>query len=278
MDNLDQFDKSVIELIKTRRSYRSYANKDIDQEALNKFEVYLDQINNEAGSRARVIILSNEANGEKRKLGTYGFISGSKTFLIGILDRQTNDALQFGYLFEKVILKATELGLQTCWMGGTFKKKDFSQHIDMDSHEYIAIVSPIGYSSEQKRLVEKTIRSFSGSDKRKPWEELFFDEVFAPLTLDSAGEYALPLEMVRLGPSASNIQPWRIVKQGNDFHFYLVRKKGHSFAYDMQLNDIGIAKCHFQLTAAELGLPGEWQNKSPDIQANDLEYICSWVG
>jgi hypothetical protein len=45
----------------------------------------------------------------------------------------------------------------------------------------------------------------------------------------------------------------------------------------MQKNDIGIAKCHFELTAKELGLKGKWAKE--DIGMVDgLEYICTWVG
>ena len=36
-----------------------------------------------------------------------------------------------------------------------------------------------------------------------------------------------PLEMVRLGPSASNKQPWRIVRKDGFYHFFIQRTKGY---------------------------------------------------
>jgi nitroreductase len=87
--------------------------------------------------------------------------------------------------------------------------------------------------------------------------------------------------MTRLSPSASNKQPWRIVKDGNNFHFYLSHTKGYSKAmgFDMQRIDIGIAMCHFELTAKELGLNGKWMNVAPSIKSQDenTEYIISWI-
>ena len=83
--------------------------------------------------------------------------------------------------------------------------------------------------------------------------------------------------MVRLGPSASNKQPWRIIKDKNAYHFFLCRTRGYGVTgYDMQKNDIGIAKCHFELSANELGLKGTWQEIKNISTPNDWEYICSW--
>jgi hypothetical protein len=86
--------------------------------------------------------------------------------------------------------------------------------------------------------------------------------------------------MVRLGPSAANMQPWRILKSGNTFHFYLKRSSFYKnrLIYDIQRNDIGIAMCHFELSAKETGLDGSWIVKNPGITSgsSDLEYVVSW--
>ena len=62
------------------------------------------------------------------------------------------------------------------------------------------------------------------------------------------------------------------------FHFFLSRDKAYSAMMpnaDLQRIDLGIAMCHFQLAAQELGLPGEWavaEPQLPDTPAN-YEYI-----
>jgi hypothetical protein len=48
---------------------------------------------------------------------------------------------------------------------------------------------------------------------------------------------------------------------------------------DLQRVDVGIAMCHFALTADELGLRGAWAIEEPDVvRPDDLtEYVVSWV-
>ena len=84
--------------------------------------------------------------------------------------------------------------------------------------------------------------------------------------------------MVRLGPSASNKQPWRIIKNDYGYDFYLNRTKAYAKGpFDMQKNDIGIAMCHFGLTAKEMGLKGQWDYKENQKNIVDLDYISTWV-
>jgi hypothetical protein len=49
---------------------------------------------------------------------------------------------------------------------------------------------------------------------------------------------------------------------------------------DLQRIDIGIAMCHFELSAMELGLQGQWVLADPGLQALPelTEYIVSWIG
>jgi hypothetical protein len=92
---------------------------------------------------------------------------------------------------------------------------------------------------------------------------------------------------VRIAPSASNKQPWRVVKDGQYWHFYLQRTPGYRRdplkilldLCDLQRLDMGIALCHFELTARELGLAGHWAFDAPSIPIPGprTEYIASWV-
>ncbi len=274
------FQKSVMELIRIRVSSRSYDGVSIPEASLMKLKDYLATISTEAGIKVRFILenTSGMADGAGKKLGTYGIIAGANSFVIGIIDKNEKDALRFGYLFEKIVLFATDLGLQTCWLGGTFNKNDFNKSIDIRENESIAIVSPVGTKKDKPRMLESAMRALVGANSRKPWRELFFDgDIATPLLEDGVGQYAVPLEMVRLGPSASNKQPWRVIREGNDYHFFLCRTKGYGVMnFDMQKNDLGIAKCHFELTAHELCIAGEWREMTQVKTPQDWEYICTW--
>ncbi len=96
-----------------------------------------------------------------------------------------------------------------------------------------------------------------------------------------------PLEMTRLAPSASNRQPWRIVKESgkNRFHFFIQRSSKYQNLLkmggipDLQLVDLGIAVCHFDLSLKMNHIHGQWKDEDPGISCpDDTEYIISWSG
>ena len=150
------------------------------------------------------------------------------------------------------------------------------------SHEIFPAISPFGYASNRKSFADSLVRFIAKGDSRKPWTELFFNENFSTSLLPyDAGTYEDSLEMVRLAPSASNKQPWRIVKTENMFHIYECKSPGYSktFGYDIQRIDIGIAACHFHLTAIEKGLKGEFKKLSNPISGlpENTNYIFSWI-
>ncbi len=188
---------------------------------------------------------------------------------------------------EHAVLFATDLGLGTCWLGGTFSKSSFAKKIGVTPKEVMPAVAALGYIAEDDKSRD-WIRRRAGSDLRFPWESLFFDEEFGkPLAPELAGPYAVPLEAVRLAPSASNKQPWRIVRVKDVWHFFLQRTKGYgkgSLVFrllrlaDLQRVDMGIAMCHFELTAREIGLGGRWIIDKRDIGKPDesMEYTVSW--
>lgn len=275
-----EFNKSIVDLIKERKSTRTFDGRALEVDDLDKLNDYINEISKNIKIKARFKIVSNLGSGkeESKKLGTYGFISGANSYVIGIMDKSDNNALEFGYIFEKIILFATNLGVQTCWLGGTFSKENFQQISGLNENEFIPIISPLGYKKEKQRVFETAMRATIGADKRKPWDELFFNKSILPLNGNDVAEFNIPLEMVRLGPSASNKQPWRIVKDENMFHFFVCRNKGYGIAgYDLQVSDIGIAKCHFDLTLNELGINGSWVELNQIDVPNDWEYKVSWI-
>ncbi|MEI6579704.1 MAG: nitroreductase family protein [Eubacteriales bacterium] len=276
-----ELQKPVIQIINERISCRSFDKKKNDDAALNRLSVFIDETNKEVKSKLRFILTNKtgKKDDSPEKLGTYGVISGANLYIIGIVGKSEKDEAEFGYLFEKIVLFATSLGLGTCWLGGTFKRADFVQKASLAANEYIPIVSPVGIKREKIRLLDMAMRAGAGSNKRKPWSELFFETNDAtPLTEEAAGKYKTVLEMVRLAPSASNKQPWRVIKDKNSYRFYICRTDGYGMAsYDLQKNDLGIAMCHFELASQELGLKGDWIKKNSENVTDKWEYVSTWV-
>ena len=289
-----EFSRSVMDLIKMRKSIRGYEDDRLKPEEIEKIIDFIKKEHRTVfGCRLRFgfIDASDLDPDDIKTLGTYGFIKGARYFIGGTLEKNEKISLcpvDFGYVFEKIILFLTDLGLGTCWLGGTFNKKGFSEKLSLRDDEVIAAVSPAGTALRKRDLRNSIIRTLVGSKNRRPWDELFFDGSFSmPLKQSDAGPYREPLEMVRIGPSASNLQPWRIIKEkGKDiFHFFINRSKRYdrsSGTINLQYIDMGIALCHFELTASELGMEGNWEqvndiqgDKKYDVPSN-AEYMISW--
>lgn len=279
------FSKPILDIIKNRHSVRTYNSEVLDKELKNKLEKYAAEIKGPFDSKLRLEIIDSLdfAEGAGIKFGTYGIIKGAKTFIAAATHKEEHNMEQLGYCLEKLMLYAASLGLGTCWMGGTFKRSQFAELVKLKEDEIIPAITPIGHPSDKRAFVDSMMRRVAGSDKRKPWSELFFNGSFdMPLKKEDAGSYADVLEMVRLAPSASNKQPWRILKQGNEYHIFLNETKGYANAlgFNMQKIDIGIAMCHFEMTAGELGTVGHFvddSQKIKDFTTENLEYIVSWI-
>jgi hypothetical protein len=153
--------------------------------------------------------------------------------------------------------------LGTCWLGGSFSRKNFAKTVLLKPDEILRVVSPVGYINSKKRFTEALLGQKGKHLSRKPFESLFFREDFnTPLTKDAASSYEKPLEMVRIAPSANNQQSWRIVLAGRNLHFYQ-----HLSMIGFNALDLGIALCHFEQSCRELTIPGEFKvlnNKAPE--------------
>ncbi len=274
------FDKPLEEVAASRKSVRTYENRPLPDGTLHELERYMEGLSNPFGGSVRFRLLKSGASAGGEKLGTYGMIKGASYFF-GAAAKPSDFSLEaLGYAFEQLILFASSKGLGTCWLGGSFQKSRFAAAMHVGCGELFPAVSPVGYPAEKRRAAENLMRKAVGADRRKPWSELFFDEAFGrPLSPEKAGKYKMPLELVRLAPSASNLQPWRIVRSGSCWHFFQQKHSalGFAFPYDIQRIDIGIAACHFHLAALELGLKGAFvRHESPPEGSEQTRYFMTW--
>lgn len=267
---------SVRDAVERRISVRSYDSTPLSAQLKKQLLDCAASLANPLGPQMRVEWIDAPAQKSGEKLGTYGFIRNAQSYLAAIVPEEPHAAEALGYSFEQLVLYAASLGLGTCWLGGTFDRSAFAAKVSLQPCERFAILSPIGYPAQKPHLPQQLFRRVLRADARKPWDQLFFDgNLQTPLTPDAAGEYAFPLEMVRLAPSAVNRQPWRVVRAGNAFHFYLEGDAAGSM--DMQRIDLGIAACHFHLAAMERGLNGRFERVQPNLPAPQKTYLFSWI-
>ena len=285
-----EFTSSIDELVRRRRSCRKYRAQPLGADAREALGARLAASGcGPFGSRPRFALVAATAEDRSalKGLGTYGFIDGATAFIVGAVERAPRDLEDYGFVLERAILRATDLGLGTCWLGGSFSKSGFARTIALADNELLPAVAAVG-CAEEDGFSRDRIRKLAGSNFRRPPRELFFNGGFdAPLSPADAGAYGVPLELVRWAPSASNRQPWRVVRTATGWHFHLARTKGYGKETllfrvlrmaDLQRVDLGIALCHFELAARALGLAGDWMVEDPGIApaGSGVEYTATW--
>lgn len=271
---------SIIETINKRYSVRTYQGKELEPDVREILKNYMDNLENPFGMQVKKYIIDKKLASEGEKLGTYGVIKGASTFMgISVPDKDLAHVAA-GYEFENLIQEATALGLGTVWLAATFNREGFASAMGIPKDEVFPAISPVGYPSAKRSLTESLMRTAMRSSSRKEWNTIFYlDNFQTPLHKNEAGDYAEPLEMLRLAPSDKNTQPWRVLKLGNSFHFFVTYKSGISRGEEIiKRVDAGIALSHFHQTALELGLKGCFKQAEPkNIEsAQNTYYITSW--
>jgi len=278
----DNYQEPIDQTIRKRVSCRTYQDRALTEEDKGRVLDFCRLITRGLhGETISYHLIEHNANDlKKRKLAGYGLFKNARSFIVGIIDKSDFHHVSYGYALEHVILKATELGLGTCWAG------DFDpyliKNVPTNDNQTIPAICLVGYAAAKRTLIEKAARFAIQASRRKDWHKFFFNGDFeTPLTADKAGPYTEPLELLRLSPSSGNTQPWRIAKEKKKDAFHFFKKVVNKRYEKKKLHDIdiGVAMCHFELGAAKNGLPGEWQHTEPRVPniPDDTHYMISWL-
>jgi len=270
---------NIIETIKKRKSCRTFNQAELKTADKRDLESYISE--NSKGLENEVINfrIIEKKYAENQMILSYGMIKGYNTYILGTSKFSIDSRVNYGYLMEKVVLKATEMNISTCWVG--FFDDTYFNEVSIEKGFEIPSIVTIGYSEDRKSYLDKYIRLSVSASKRQGWGKMFFNyKMRTPLTTEYVKRYSDSLEMVRLAPSSGNTQPWRVFFDNmvNEFHFF---KKPISKRYELRgLHDIdmGIALTHFELTSLQNGLSGSWvRHPKENINSiDDLQYIITW--
>jgi len=221
------------------------------------------------------------------RIGTYGLIVGPRAFVAGVVRRAPFACVDFGYCLEGIILRATELGLDTCWIGGVFGRGAIARALEAREEEFVPATTPVGRAARRHSIQEVLTMAGSRQGSRKQFAELFFEAGSdgSWLPLDGPGEWKEILEAVRIGPSARNMQPWRIVldrRSRESLHLVMQEDRFYNNVLgDVKLQelDMGIAMRHVEVAASEFGFKGAWTRLEvcPVAIKEPRRYIASFV-
>lgn len=235
--------KDIEQIIAERRSVRSFDKQHpLSQQDVESLREAVTDAKSPFGGKISIGLKEFATEGTF-KPSTYGTINGAAWYFMMGTDGSEEAQLSLGFTMEQVVLKATAMGLVTCWIAATFKGTAFATAADFPADTPLQVVMPVGYPAQKKGMLETITRAVIGSAKRKPMDELFM------VSPDS--KFYKPLEMMRLAPSSTNSQPWRALVDGDSVYFYYENKSKASVL------DLGIGLSHFYLAAKEKGIDGE---------------------
>ncbi|MFW9789416.1 MAG: nitroreductase family protein [Candidatus Thorarchaeota archaeon] len=232
-----------------RHSHRRYSGELPEDDLVAKIEQVCNEFRPFSGARA-VFVRDSGKDVFKGAIGEFFYKVKETPFYIAFIGDMgvSNVQATMGYLGEGVILEATVLGLNTCWVGGFYRRESVLKHVDLKGKEQVLGITPIGYSKNERDRVGVST---------KPYRRRSLDSLVLSGAVDDI-DWARPaLEAARVAPSATNRQPWRFGIDEGSITVSVDSKRGE-FRISRRL-DCGIAMLHLELGARSFGVHGDWE-------------------
>ena len=218
------------EAILARHSVRQYIDKPIEAEKIAQLQALIHKSKQEAGLHMQLVV--NEPKAFAGGLAKYGKFSGVGNYIAMIAPKDKD--VELGYYGEQVVLLAQTLGLNTCWVGLTFRKQP--DQYEIREGEVLNSVIALGYGATQgvQHPQKKTIADVAEvkDEKGKVKGESNFPDWFVR-----------GVEAALLAPTAVNQQKFLFILHPDN----RVEAKARFALSSYLQTDLGIAKCHFEI-------------------------------
>lgn len=219
---------NLMEAINARHSVRQYQNKPLEAETVRILQAEIDACNREGGLHIQLV--TNEPKAFSGFMAHYGKFSGVTNYIAMIGKKESGLDEKCGYYGERLVLKAQQLGLNTCWVAMTYTK--IKSAFSVEPGEKLCIVIALGYGEiEGVAHRSKAYGQVAETDGQEP--DWFKNGVKAAL----------------LAPTAMNQQKFKFSLKGGR----VSAKAGAGFYSKI---DLGIVKYHFEIGADKMGM--EW--------------------
>ncbi len=215
--------KDMMELIKERHSVRQYLDKKIPEDIREQLDTYTDELN--AKGNLHMQIIYDEPECFNSRMAHYGKFENAANYIAVVGKKAPNLEELCGYYGELLVLKAQELGLNTCWVALTHGKS--KAKIAPEEKEVIIIA--LGYGKAQGTAR----KSKSATD-------------VSNISTDSPEWFKKGVEAALLAPTAINQQKFKF--ELTDEH--TVSAKSEMLGMYLKI-DLGIVKCHFEIGAGK---------------------------
>ena len=210
------------EAIVARHSVRQYQEKPLEASIINRLNEEIALCNQEGKLHIQLVV--NEPKAFAGGLAKYGKFSGVSNYLAMIGRKGADEAI--GYYGERLVLLAQTLGLNSCWVGLSFRKQPDQYQID--DGEKLHCVIALGYGATQG--VQHLMR---------PMEQ------FVKVNGTMPEWFKRGMEAALLAPTAVHQQKFEF--ELVDDHTVCARARFTLVGYGKM--DLGIVKYHFEVAA-----------------------------
>ena len=265
-------------LIQNRKSIRAFSDQYVPFEAIDTIKDYhrtsARRLVREIKTELRMFGLDARAALEGAA-GYKQFLIGAPQYMVLLSEAHPQAAENAGFVMEDLILKATDMGLDTCWL--TFTNSEYVKTaLEIDSPLEVAAIAAFGYGQKTNKRLRINVRSMSNVDlpaqrqyfaPKKGVADLVFMERWDNYegVEEFIGFYdALLWEAfyaASLAPSYLNRQPYGFVIR--DGSIILVQAPdSYTDEKDGKLS-LGAAMSHFSAVAQQWGSPVSWNFAPP---------------
>ena len=216
---------TLLEAIQARHSVRSYTDQKIQGNTQEALQSAIDSYNQESGLHIQLCL--DEPTAFSGGLARYGKFENVQNYIALVGGKGAKLEETCGYYGQKLVLLAQQLGLNTCWVALTFRKGKSKKRLQIAPGQKLLMVISLGCGTTQ-----------GISRKTKPVEALCQADQPLPDWFRAA------MNAVQLAPTARNQQAFTFTLKGNA----VAASPGSGF---YSKTDLGIAKCHFEIGAAD---------------------------
>jgi nitroreductase len=265
----------LYEAILARRSVRMYERTPLPEPVLNEIRTAVeavDALNPDLPFSCRVQAVG-AGDDVVAAIGGYGRLLSIPHVLVPAIGDGPNSLVDFGYRVERLVIRLTQMGLGTCWLGALTHRETVVARFHPDEGTTIAAIIAFGRTAQNtaSRAVNSAIRSVVGATRKKPVADFTWRERVGNPTALTQIE-AKVLEALRASPSTGNTQPWCAVLSDGQL-FLGVRSDSRYYqlsgnvGYDQV--DAGIGMANVTLALEALKCPARWQLLPRDAAERD---------
>lgn len=135
----------LIEAVRARHSVRKYIDRPIEPEKAAAIRAAMERINRESGLNVQLVL--DEPKAFSSGMWKYGQFSLVKNYLVMAGPKGDTAEERIGYHGEELVLLAQTLGLNTCWVGLTYKK--IPGTFTLRAGDIVHCVIALGYGASQ---------------------------------------------------------------------------------------------------------------------------------